>query len=113
MLKEYKTVSEISGPLLIVEGVEGVKYEELVEVKMEGETRTRLGKVLEISDKYAMVQLFESPTGLDVKNSKVRFLGKGVQLSVSPDILGRVFDGMGNPIDGGSAGRSALATEIP
>lgn len=102
MLKEYKTVKEISGPLLIVEGVEGVKYEELVEVKMEGEEKTRLGKVLEISDKYAMVQLFESPTGLDVKNSKVRFLGRGAQLAVSLDILGRVFDGMGKPIDGGS-----------
>jgi len=101
MLKEYKNIKEISGPLLIVEGIEGVKYEELVEIKREGDDRVRLGKVLEIADKYAMVQLFESAAGLDVKNVKVRFLGRGVQLSMSKDALGRVFDGMGRPIDGG------------
>jgi V/A-type H+-transporting ATPase subunit B len=101
MRKEYKTVKEISGPLMIVEKIIDVKYEELVEVQKEGETKTRLGKVLEISDKYAMVQMFENTAGLDLSKTKVKFLGKGVELKMSMDALGRVFDGMGNPIDGG------------
>jgi len=100
MLKEYLTVAEVAGPLMLVEKVEGVKYEELVEVELAGGD-IRLGKVLEVSEDKALVQLFESSTGINIYQSRVRFLGKGIELGVSPDLLGRVFDGLGRPIDGG------------
>ncbi len=100
MLKEYLTIREITGPLVLVEEVEGVKYEELVELELpDGETRR--GKVLEVDGDKALVQLFEGSTGIDVYQSRVRFLGKGIELGLSMDILGRVFDGLGRPIDDG------------
>ena len=102
MLKEYRTIREVVGPLMLVDGVEGVKYDELVEIEQEnGEVRR--GKVLEINGGRALVQLFESSQGLKIATSKARFLGKSIELSVSYDMLGRVFDGMGDPIDGGPA----------
>ena len=101
MYKEYKTIKEVVGPLMLVEGVEGVGYNELVEITQKnGEVRR--GKVLEIKDDKAVVQLFESAQGLQISTSKARFLGKSIELSVSEDMLGRVFDGMGNPRDGGA-----------
>lgn len=100
MIKEYHTVSEIAGPLMLVEKVEDVKFEELVEIELsDGEIRH--GRVLEVSDDTALVQLFEGARGVSASGTKVRFLGKGVELPVSEDILGRVFDGQGRPIDGG------------
>ncbi len=100
MLKEYRTIREVVGPLMLVEGVEGVKYDELVEIEQEtGETRH--GKVLEVEGDKALVQLFESSHGLRVDTSKARFLGRSIELSVSRDMLGRVFDGMGRPRDNG------------
>lgn len=102
MLKEYRTISEVVGPLMLVEGVSGVKYDELVEiVQQSGETRR--GKVLEINGDKALVQLFESSQGLKIATSKARFLGRSIELAVSYDMLGRVFDGMGEPIDNGPA----------
>lgn len=101
MFKEYKTIKEVVGPLMIVEGVEGVKYDELVEIAQENGD-VRRGKVLEVKDDKAVVQLFESSQGLKISTSKARFLGHGLSLSVSEDMLGRVFDGMGNPKDGGA-----------
>ncbi len=101
MLKEYKTIREIVGPLMLVEGVEGVKYDELVEIRQEnGEIRS--GKVLEINRDKALVQLFEPSQGIKMSTSKARFLGKSIELSVSEEMLGRVFDGMGRPKDGGA-----------
>ena len=101
MYKEYKTIKEVVGPLILVEGVEGVKYNELVEVTQEnGEVRR--GKVLEVKDDKAVVQLFESTQGLKIATAKAKFLGRSLSLSVSKDMLGRVFDGMGNPRDGGA-----------
>lgn len=101
MYKEYKTIKEVVGPLMLVEGVEGVKYDELVEVTQEnGEIRR--GKVLEVKDDKAVVQLFENTQGLKISTSKARFLGRSLSLNLSEDILGRVFDGMGNPRDGGA-----------
>lgn len=100
MLKEYKTVKEVVGPLMIVEGVEGVKYDELVEVELQNGERRR-GKVLEVNGSRAMVQLFEGSTGINLKGTKARFLGRPQDIGVSIDMLGRVFDGLGNPIDGG------------
>lgn len=100
MLKEYKTVTEVVGPLMVVEGVEGVKYDELVEVELQTGEKRR-GKVLEINGTKAMVQLFEGSTGINLKETKARFLGKPLELGVSKDMLGRIFDGMGNPIDNG------------
>ncbi len=100
MAKEYYTVSEIIGPLMLVENVEGAKYEELVEIELaNGEVRN--GRVLEVNYDKALVQLFQEPRGLDVDSVKVRFLGRGVEIGLSPDILGRVFDGQGKPIDDG------------
>jgi len=101
MLKEYNTIKEIVGPLMLVEGVEGVKYDELVEIRQaNGEIRS--GKVLEINRDKALVQLFEPSQGIQMSSTKARFLGHSVELGVSEDMLGRVFDGMGRPRDGGA-----------
>ena len=99
MIKEYRSIQEVAGPLMVVSGVEGVTYDELGEIELaNGEIRKC--KVLEVNGDTALVQLFESATGINLAESKVRFLGKGLDFGVSPDILGRVFDGMGNPMDG-------------
>ena len=100
MLKEYKSVSEVVGPLMIVEGVEGVKYDELVDIKMQTGERRR-GKVLEIDADRAMVQVFEGSSGINLPDTTVRFLGHPLELGVSEDMIGRVFDGLGRPIDDG------------
>ena len=101
MLKEYKTIREIVGPLMLVEGVEGVKYNEMVEI-VAADGAIRRGKVLEINRDKALVQLFEPSQGIQMSSSKARFLGKSMELAVSEDMLGRVFDGIGNPRDGGA-----------
>ena len=96
MLKEYKSIVNISGPLLHVEGLEGVKYEELVEIRLtDGSIRS--GKVLEVDGDKALVQVFEGTTGIETEKTSVRFLGKGIHMYVSPDILGKVFTGLGRP----------------
>ncbi|HHU56193.1 MAG TPA: V-type ATP synthase subunit B [Acholeplasmataceae bacterium] len=100
MLKEYKTIREVVGPLMLVEGVEGVKYDELVRIK-QADGEERLGKVLEIDEDKALVQLFNTSQGLRISDAKAIFLGHGIGIKLSPDIVGRVFDGMGRPIDGG------------
>jgi V/A-type H+-transporting ATPase subunit B len=102
MLKEYRTIRELVGPLMLVEDVLGVTYNELVEIK-ETNGNIRRGKVLEVNGSTALVQLFESSNGLQMDTSTARFLGRSIELSVSMDLLGRVFDGMGNPKDGGPA----------
>ncbi len=100
MLKEYRTVAEVVGPLMVVERVEGVKYDELVEIEIQtGEIRR--GKVLEIDGDKAVVQLFENTQGINLGGSRARFLGKPLELGVSTDMLGRVFDGMGRVKDSG------------
>jgi len=100
VLKEYRTISEISGPLMVVEKVSEAKFDELVEVELSsGEIRR--GKVLEAQENLALVQLFEGTSGMDVAEARVRFLGRVLEIGVSGDMLGRVFDGFGSPIDGG------------
>ncbi len=101
MNKEYKTIKEVVGPLMMVEGVNGVKYDELVEIE-QANGEIRRGKVLEVKDDKAVVQLFESSQGLQISTAKAKFLGRSLELAVSKDMLGRVFDGMGNPKDGGA-----------
>ena len=102
MIKEYKTIQEIASPLMIVKNVEGVTYDELAEIELpNGEVRRC--KVLEVEGNKAVVQLFESAQGINLAETKVRFLGHPQQLAVSEDMLGRVFNGMGQPIDGGPA----------
>ncbi|MGI6212011.1 MAG: V-type ATP synthase subunit B [Anaerovoracaceae bacterium] len=98
--REFKSISEIAGPLMLVQGVEGATYDELGEILLQNGEK-RLCRVLEINGSDVMVQLFESSAGINLKESSVRFTGKGIQLPVSPEILGRVFDGMGRPADGG------------
>lgn len=100
MLKEYRTISEVAGPLMLVKKVEGVKYGELGEIELStGEVRRC--RVLEVNEDNALVQLFESSAGINVALSKVRFLGRGIEIPVSFDMLGRVFSGLGRPIDDG------------
>ncbi|MBP7058936.1 MAG: V-type ATP synthase subunit B [Lachnospiraceae bacterium] len=100
MAKEYRTIQEVAGPLMLVRGVEDVTYNELGEIELaSGEVRRC--KVLEIDGGNALVQLFEDATGINLSNSKVRFFGKAMELGVSEDMLGRVFDGIGNAIDDG------------
>lgn len=100
MLKEYRTVTEVVGPLMVVEGVEGVKYDELVEIELQTGEKRR-GKVLEINGSKAMVQIFEGSSGINLKGTKAKFLGRPLEIGVSEDMLGRVFDGMGRPNDNG------------
>lgn len=100
MPKEYRTIEEISGPLMLVKGVEDVSYNELGEIELASGEKRRC-KVLEIDGSNALVQLFESSAGINLADSKVRFLGRSMELGVSPDMLGRVFDGLGSPIDEG------------
>jgi len=98
--KEYSTVREVSGPLIIVDGVEGATYNELVEIKTP-ENEKRFGQVLEVSGNTAIVQVFEGTRGLDTEKTSTRFTGKGVMLPVSENLLGRVFNSRGEPLDGG------------
>lgn len=99
MIRDYKTIQEVFGPIMLVSGVEGVKYEELVDVSLQDGSRRR-GKVLEVSKEATLVQLFEGSSGINMKDSSVRFLGHPQEIGVSADMIGRIFDGMGNPIDG-------------
>ena len=100
MPKEYRTLQEVAGPLMLVRDVQGVKYEELGEIELaNGETRRC--RVLEVDGTNALVQLFENAQGINLSTSKIRFSGRQMELGVSPDMLGRVFDGLGRPIDGG------------
>ena len=100
MYREYLTVSNIVGPLVIVEKIRDVSYGELVEIET-GDGMIRRGTVLDVSTERAVVQVFEGTVGLDIQQSRVRFLGQTQQLGVSPDILGRIFDGSGQPKDDG------------
>lgn len=100
MPKEYRTISEVAGPLMLVKDVDNVAYNELGEIELKNGERRRC-RVLEINGTNVLVQLFEASTGINLAESKVRFLGKQMELAVSEDMLGRVFDGLGRPIDGG------------
>ena len=102
MRKEYTTIREVVGPLVMVDGVDGVKYDELVEIKRGDGSDLRRGKVLEVNGSRALVQLFEGSQGLKIAESRAKFLGHSIELAVAPDMLGRVFDGMGRPKDGGA-----------
>ena len=102
MRKEYTTIREVVGPLVMVDGVDGVKYDELVEIKRGDGSDLRRGKVLEVNGSTALVQLFEGSQGLKIAESRAKFLGHSIELAVAPDMLGRVFDGMGRPKDGGA-----------
>ena len=100
MPKEYRTIREVAGPLMMIGGVENVKYNELGEIELPSGEKRRC-RVLEIDGENALVQLFESAAGINLAQSKARFLGRSMELPVSPDMLSRVFDGLGRPIDGG------------
>lgn len=100
MLKEYRTIQEVAGPLMLIKNVSGVAYDELGEVELPN-GQIRRCKVLEVNGNDVLVQLFESSAGINLAQSKVRFLGHGIELGVSEDMLGRVFDGMGRPADNG------------
>ena len=101
--KEYKTARSVEGPLLVVDGVAGVTYEEIVEVTVPGEQQPRMGKVLDVNGDRAVVQMFAPTAGIQTQDTKVRFLGTTAQFGVSGDVLGRIFNGAGAVIDGGAA----------
>lgn len=100
MLKSYKTITEAAGPLIVVEGVQDIKYDELVEIETQDGTIKR-GKVLEAALNTAIVQMFEDTRGMNLKDSRAKFLGKTLKLGVSLNMLGRIFDGAARPKDGG------------
>ena len=100
MRREYKTIKNIVGPLMLVEDVYGIKYEELVKIILPSGA-TRSGRVIELENDTALIQVFEGTSGIDVPDTSVSFTGKGIELSLSEDILGRTFNGMGAPIDRG------------
>ena len=100
MPKEYRTIQEVAGPLMLVRGVSDVAYDEVGEIELSNGEKRRC-KVLEIDDGNALVQLYEASTGINLESSKVRFLGRSLELGVSEDMLSRVFDGLGRPIDNG------------
>ena len=111
MIREYKTIEEVAGPLMLVKRVDGVKYDELGEIELPDGSLRRC-RVLEINGSDVLVQLFESSAGLNLAESKVRFSGHGVELAVSEDMLGRVLSGMGEPIDGGTPILAAKSLDI-
>ena len=100
MPKEYRTIQEVAGPLMLVKDVDHASYNEIGEIELASGDIRRC-RVLEVNNSDVLVQLFENSAGINLQNSKVRFLGRGIELGVSEDMLGRMFDGMGNPIDGG------------
>ncbi len=102
MQREYRTIKNIVGPLILVEGVRGVKFEELVEITLPTK-EIRRGRVINLAYDTALVQVFEGTSGIDVPGTRISFRGKGIELSLSDDILGRIFNGLGTPIDGGPA----------
>jgi len=97
---EYRTIREIAGPLILVENITNVKYLELVEITL-GDGSVRSGEVLEVHEDKALIQVFEGTSGIDVVKSKIRFLGKGITIGLAPEILGRIFSGLGKPRDNG------------
>ena len=101
MIREYRTIEEVAGPLMLVKQVDGVKFDELGEIELPNGDIRRC-RVLEVNGRNVLVQLFDSAAGLSLAESKVRFMGHGVELAVSESMLGRVLDGMGEPIDGGA-----------
>jgi len=100
MLKEYQTISEIAGPLMLVENVDGAKYGHIVEIELRNGSK-RNGQILQVENDKALIQVFEGTSGIDVKETTARFLGKPLEFGLSPDILGRVFSGLGIPKDDG------------
>ncbi|MDR0764459.1 MAG: V-type ATP synthase subunit B [Synergistaceae bacterium] len=99
--KEYSTISNLSGPLMVVEKINDVKYDELAEIRLSSGERRR-GRVLEITEDRALVQVYEGSTGIDADTTKIRFLGDVLTLPVAKSMLGRIFNGRGAPIDGGT-----------
>ncbi len=102
MPKEYRTISEVAGPLVLIRSVDNVAYNELGEIELRNGEKKRC-RVLEVNGTDVLVQLFESSTGINLSDSKVKFLGRQMELGVSEDMLGRVFDGLGRPVDGGAS----------
>ncbi|MDP8003214.1 MAG: ATP synthase subunit B [Caldisphaera sp.] len=99
-IREYSRVVEIRGPLIFVEGISKTAYDEIVEIELSNGSRRR-GRVLDVSKNLAVVQVFEGTTGITTTGTKVRFLGRPLELPVSEDMLGRIFNGLGEPIDNG------------
>ncbi|OWJ53870.1 V-type ATP synthase subunit B, partial [Pyrodictium delaneyi] len=111
VIREYENIREIRGPLVIVEGISDAAYDEIVEVELPSGERRR-GRVLETARGYAVVQVFEGTTGVTAVGTKVRFLARTLEVKVSDEMLGRVFNGLGDPIDGGPPITSGVWRDI-
>ena len=96
---QYVGLNEINGPLVVLDGVEGASFDEVVDIRLD-DGSARLGRVVEISGNKAVLQVFEGTNGLSLKNTRTRFMGKPMEMPLSPEILGRVFNGAGRPVDG-------------
>jgi V/A-type H+-transporting ATPase subunit B len=99
-VKEYTSVTEVAGPLMVVEGVEGVGYGEVVDITIPSGEKRR-GQVLESAEGRAVVQVFEGTRGIDTSGTRARFTGETVRIPVSTEMVGRIFDGTGRPMDKG------------
>ncbi|MBN1572018.1 MAG: V-type ATP synthase subunit B [Deltaproteobacteria bacterium] len=111
VVKEYVGLQKIKGPLIFIEGIKDVGFEEMVEITSPDGNRLH-GRVLEISSNLAVVEVFEGTSGLSITGSRVRFLGEPLRLPVSSDMLGRVFNGLGSPIDGGAEPITTIHRDI-
>ncbi|MBN2393017.1 MAG: V-type ATP synthase subunit B, partial [Anaerolineae bacterium] len=98
--QEILGAARVEGPIVVVEGMRGVGYDEVVEI-IDSRGRTRRGRVLEVGEEAAVVEVFAGTTGLSIDDTHVRFQGHPMQIPVSQEMLGRTFDGLGVPIDGG------------
>ena len=96
---QYVGLNEINGPLFVLDGVDGASYDEVVDIRL-NDGSARIGRVVEISGNKAVLQVFEGTNGLSLKNTRTRFMGRPMEMPLSPEILGRVFNGAGRPVDG-------------
>lgn len=96
---EYLGLSEINGPLVVLEGVSGASYEEIVEICVDGK-ENRLGRIVEVYEDKAVIQVFEGSENMSLRNTHTKLTGEPMTIGLSTDILGRTFDGVGRPIDG-------------
>ena len=100
MAVEYLGLSNINGPLAVLEGVRGAAYDEIVEMTVKGSKEPRLGRIIEIYDDRAVIQVYEGTDGMALRNTHTRLTGHPMEIGVSEEMLGRTFNGIGAPIDG-------------
>ena len=99
MIIEYSGIKEINGSLIVLDNIKDATYDEMVEIKLDDST-VRTGRIVQIEGERAVIQVFEGTKGISLVNTETRFTGHPIEMSLSPEIIGRVFDGLGRPADG-------------